>query len=183
MLRTPAAAGRCDRGGQCLRRGREGELIFRTVYCLAGCTKPMKTALDFQYGGFGHPEGFANLRPGADYDGAASSGPLPCQGGLVGGHQCHPAVFRCCTTGPSTSGVSCPRHLPLSSSVRPRSTPSSRCPVLHSHAGAARFFRFVGAHGRPKAAAQQLKNGLPGCGCHGEKGGAQRQVRKAARPL
>ena len=27
--------------------GREGELIFRTVYCLAGCTEAHETAVDF----------------------------------------------------------------------------------------------------------------------------------------
>ena len=49
--------------------GREGELIFRTVYCLAGCTKPMKRLWISSMEDSAIWEGFANLRPGADYDG------------------------------------------------------------------------------------------------------------------
>ena len=49
--------------------GREGELIFRTVYCLAGCTKPMKRLWISSMEDSAIREGFANLRPGADYDG------------------------------------------------------------------------------------------------------------------
>jgi DNA topoisomerase-3 len=49
--------------------GREGELIFRTVYCLAGCTKPMKRLWISSMEDSAIREGFANLRPGAEYDG------------------------------------------------------------------------------------------------------------------
>ena len=49
--------------------GREGELIFRTVYCLAGCQKPMKRLWISSMENSAIREGFANLRPGADYDG------------------------------------------------------------------------------------------------------------------
>ena len=49
--------------------GREGELIFRTVYCLAGCTKPMRRLWISSMEDSAIREGFANLRPGADYDG------------------------------------------------------------------------------------------------------------------
>ena len=49
--------------------GREGELIFRTVYCLAGCTKPMKRLWISSMEDSAIRDGFANLRPGADYDG------------------------------------------------------------------------------------------------------------------
>ena len=48
--------------------GREGELIFRTVYCLAGCQKPMKRLWISSMEDSAIREGFANLRPGADYD-------------------------------------------------------------------------------------------------------------------
>ena len=68
--------------------GREGELIFRAVYELAGCQKPMKRLW------------ISSMPPGC---------------------------FPCCTTGPSTSGASCPQHWPSLSSGRPRSTPLSRC--------------------------------------------------------
>ena len=44
--------------------GREGELIFRTVYCLAGCTKPMKRLWISSMEDSAIREGFANLRPG-----------------------------------------------------------------------------------------------------------------------
>ena len=43
-----------------------------------------------------------------------------------------PGCFPCCTTGPSTSGASCPRRWPSSSSGRPRLTPSSRCRFTRS---------------------------------------------------
>ena len=43
--------------------GREGELIFRSVYELAGCQKPMKRLLDFLNGGFRHPGGLCEPAP------------------------------------------------------------------------------------------------------------------------
>ena len=49
--------------------GREGELIFRTAYHLAGCTKPMKRLWISSMEDGAIREGFANLRPGRDYDG------------------------------------------------------------------------------------------------------------------
>ena len=49
--------------------GREGELIFRTVYCLAGCTKPIRRLWISSMEDSAIREGFANLRPGSDYDG------------------------------------------------------------------------------------------------------------------
>ena len=49
--------------------GREGELIFRSVYELAGCQKPMKRLWISSMEDSAIKEGFANLRPGADYDG------------------------------------------------------------------------------------------------------------------
>ena len=49
--------------------GREGELIFRSVYELAGCKKPMKRLWISSMEDSSIREGFANLRPGSDYDG------------------------------------------------------------------------------------------------------------------
>ena len=49
--------------------GREGELIFRTVYHLAGCTKPMKRLWISSMEDSAIREGFDSLRPGSDYDG------------------------------------------------------------------------------------------------------------------
>ena len=49
--------------------GREGELIFRTAYHLAGCTKPMKRLWISSMEDSAIREGFDNLKPGQDYDG------------------------------------------------------------------------------------------------------------------
>lgn len=53
--------------------GREGELIFRTVYELAGCTKPVKRLWISSMEDGAIREGFQNLRPGGDYDGLYQS--------------------------------------------------------------------------------------------------------------
>lgn len=49
--------------------GREGELIFRTVYYLAGCTKTMKRLWISSMEDEAVREGMKNLRPGSAYDG------------------------------------------------------------------------------------------------------------------
>ena len=49
--------------------GREGELIFRSVYDLAGCQKPMKRLWISSMEDSAIREGFEHLRSGADYDG------------------------------------------------------------------------------------------------------------------
>ena len=53
--------------------GREGELIFRTAYCLAGCTKPIKRLWISSMEDAAIRDGFQNLRPGRDYDGLHQS--------------------------------------------------------------------------------------------------------------
>ncbi len=53
--------------------GREGELIFRTVYYLAGCSKPMKRLWISSMEDEAIREGFQNLQPGSDYDGLHKS--------------------------------------------------------------------------------------------------------------
>ena len=53
--------------------GREGELIFRTAYHLAGCTKPIMRLWISSMEDAAIREGFANLRPGRDYDGLHQS--------------------------------------------------------------------------------------------------------------
>lgn len=53
--------------------GREGELIFRTVYHLAGCSKPMKRLWISSMEDDAIREGFDNLRPGSDFDGLHKS--------------------------------------------------------------------------------------------------------------
>ena len=49
--------------------GREGELIFRTVYHLAGCDKPVKRLWISSMEDSAVWEGFETLRPGSEYDG------------------------------------------------------------------------------------------------------------------
>lgn len=48
--------------------GREGELIFRTVYALSGCTKPMMRLWISSMEDNAIREGFENLHPGSEYD-------------------------------------------------------------------------------------------------------------------
>lgn len=48
--------------------GREGELIFRLVYEMAECHKPMERLWISSMEESSIEDGFANLRPGADYD-------------------------------------------------------------------------------------------------------------------
>ena len=48
--------------------GREGELIFRFVYQMADCTKPVKRLWISSTEDAAIREGFANLRPDSDYD-------------------------------------------------------------------------------------------------------------------
>lgn len=48
--------------------GREGELIFRLVYDMAKCEKPMKRLWISSMEESAIREGFANLKPGSDYD-------------------------------------------------------------------------------------------------------------------
>ena len=53
--------------------GREGELIFRTVYYLSGCTKPMKRLWISSMEDSAIQTGFENLRPGNEFDGLYQS--------------------------------------------------------------------------------------------------------------
>lgn len=48
--------------------GREGELIFRLTYNMAGCRKPMKRLWISSMEESAIKEGFNNLKPGSDYD-------------------------------------------------------------------------------------------------------------------
>lgn len=53
--------------------GREGELIFRTVYYLAECSKPMKRLWISSMEDDAIREGFNHLRPGSEFDGLHKS--------------------------------------------------------------------------------------------------------------
>ena len=106
--------------------GREGELIFRTVYCLAGCTKPMKRLWISSMEDSAIREGFAHLRPGADYDGLHQAALCRAKADwLVGINATR--LFSVLYHRTLNIGGSCPRRWPSLFSGRPRSTPSSRC--------------------------------------------------------
>ena len=154
--------------------GREGELIFRTVYCLAGCQKPMRRLWISSMEDSAIREGFEHLRPGADYDGLHQAALCRAKADwLVGinATRLFSVLYHRTLNdaGPHRPAGGRDRHLQAGA-------------VLHSGPGVARILCFRGAHGgqgrRPAA-----ENSLPGCGCHGEKGGAQGQIREAARPL
>ena len=53
--------------------GREGELIFRLVYEMAGCEKPIKRLWISSMEETAIREGFENLQPGSDYDSSPSA--------------------------------------------------------------------------------------------------------------
>ncbi len=89
-----------------------------------------------------------------------------------------PGCFPCCTTGPSTSGVSCPRRWPHCP-ARSRDRHLQAGAVLHGHAGTAGF-SVSGERMADKAAAQQLKTACQGAAAMVKKGGAQGQIREVA---
>ena len=72
--------------------GREGELIFRFVYQMAGCTKPVKRLWISSMEDAAIRAGFANLHPDSDYDALYQSASA-VQRRIAGGHQCNTAVF------------------------------------------------------------------------------------------
>ena len=53
--------------------GREGELIFRYIYRLAGCTRPVERLWISSLTPAAIAQGFARLRPAADYDALAAA--------------------------------------------------------------------------------------------------------------
>ena len=56
--------------------GREGELIFRFVYQMAGCKKPFKRLWISSMEDAAIKDGFAHLKPGTDYDNLYQSAPV-----------------------------------------------------------------------------------------------------------
>ena len=73
--------------------GREGELIFRFVYQMAGCKKPFKRLWISSMEDGAIKDGFAHLKPGGRLRQPVSVGPLPGAGGLAGGDQRHTAFL------------------------------------------------------------------------------------------
>lgn len=73
--------------------GREGELIFRFVYQMAGCKKPFKRLWISSMEDAAIREGFAHLKPGGRLRRPVSIGTVPGAGRLAGGDQRHPAFL------------------------------------------------------------------------------------------
>ena len=69
VLRTLLRREDVSEGVNACDAGREGELIFRTVYALAGCSKPISRLWISSMEDEAIREGFAHLRPGREYDG------------------------------------------------------------------------------------------------------------------
>ena len=65
--------------------GREGELIFRFVYQMAGCKKPFKRLWISSMEDGAIKDGFAHLKPGADYDSLYQSALCRAQADWLGG--------------------------------------------------------------------------------------------------
>ena len=69
MRPLPGASGAClATTGAERRAGREGELIFRLVYRESGCRKPFERLWISSMEDAAIREGFANLKPGTEYD-------------------------------------------------------------------------------------------------------------------
>lgn len=73
--------------------GREGELIFRFVYQMAGCTKPVKRLWISSMEDAAIREGFANLRPDSDYDALYQSALCRAKADWLVEYQRNTAVF------------------------------------------------------------------------------------------
>ena len=79
--------------------GREGELIFRFVYQMASCTKPVKRLWISSMEDAAIREGFANLRPDSDYDALYQSASA-VQRRIGWWASMQRGCFRCCITRP-----------------------------------------------------------------------------------
>ena len=139
--------------------GREGELIFRGVYELAGCQKPMKRLWISSMEDSAIREGFANLRPGADYDGLRDAALCRAKADwLVGINATR--LFSVLYHRARTSGASCPQRWPSLFSGKPdrHLQPVPFYTVTLELPG----FLFSGERMADKVAAEQLKTACQG---------------------
>ncbi len=123
--------------------GREGELIFRNVYELAGCQKPMKRLWISSMEDSAIREGFTNLRPGADYDDLRDAALCRAKADWLVGINATRLFFRAVPPDPQHRACHVPDagpHCP----ARSRDRHLQAGAVLHGHAGTARFFPFPG---------------------------------------
>lgn len=73
--------------------GREGELIFRYIYEMAGCKKPVMRLWISSMTDAAIRAGFATMKPGSEYNALYLSGALPLGGRLAGRHERVARVF------------------------------------------------------------------------------------------
>lgn len=80
--------------------GREGELIFRLIYIMAGCTKPFQRLWISSMTDEAIREGFERLRPGSDYDTLYHSAKCRSEAdwlvGMNGSRALRSPMTRCC---------------------------------------------------------------------------------------
>ena len=140
--------------------GREGELIFRSVYELAGCQKPMKRLWISSMEDSAIREGFANLRPGADYDGLRDAALCRAKADwLVGINATR--LFSVLYHRLSTLGASCPRRWP-SSFQREAEIDTFKPVPFYTIVLELPEFSVSGERMADKAAAEQLKTACQG---------------------
>ena len=161
--------------------GREGELIFRTVYCLAGCQKPMKRLWISSMEDSAIREGFANLRPGADYDGLHQAALCRAKADwLVGINATR--LFSVLYHRTLNIGRVMSPTLALIVQRGGRDRRLQAGAVLFCGSGPARFYRCQRPHGQ-KSRCRTAENCLPGRHGDGQADRVQGQNREAARPL
>ena len=74
-------------------QGARGELIFRFVYEMAGCKKPMRRLWISSMEDSAIKEGFSRLKNGRDYDLSLLPAIMQGKSRLANRYQCHPPFF------------------------------------------------------------------------------------------
>ena len=160
--------------------GREGELIFRSVYELAGCQKPMKRLWISSMEDSAIREGFANLRPGVDYDGLRDAALCRASRLLVGinATRLFSVLYH------RTLNIGRVMSPTLALIVQREAEIDTFKPVpFYTVALELPGLTVSGERMADKAAAEQLKEACQGAAVTIKKSGAQGKVRKAACPL
>ena len=126
-------------------------------------------------------EGFANLRPGADYDGLHQAALCRAKADWLVGIN---ATRLFSVLYHRTLNIGRVMSPTLALIVQREAEIDAFKPVLvlYGGAGTARLFRCQRPHGQ-KGRCRTDEKCLSGCGRHGQTGGAQRQIREAAHPL
>ena len=161
--------------------GREGELIFRSVYELAGCQKPMKRLWISSMEDSAIREGFANLRPGADYDGLRDAALCRAKADWLVGIN---ATRLFSVLYHRTLNIGRVMSPTLALIVQREAEIDTFKPVpFYTVTLELPGFTVSGERMADKAAAQQLKTACQGAAATVKKVGRKKQIREAARPL